>query len=690
MKRLCILGLLSTVLLVRTTMGFSAEGAGNAPSGIAVITNGLHLAYINATYTAVLSASGGAPPYSWSVSSGQLPPGLSLANASGRITGTPTQGGTYSLTVTAKDSTGNMASKSFTLVVFEQPLDAYSGFINLPCPNGPQPHFYTQKTGSRWHLCTPAGNAFWMSGVYSTGGMSDTGIDYQGIDLYSLILSKYAAGYTTSATFNWSLQAVRRMQSWGFNEIAEFEQDWTLPVAVDSVWKTADHTIPVKLPFSPLVYPALYSLTNSGNYASGPVKDIVYGIKSNVYTGYRSQSPDFWDANYVQWLQGALKQGSWPVQWTQGPHSDYLIGLVVDETDRLFGFGAGPDFPTTANGVINAGYQQPHLGWMVLVTAETQSSNSTWHVTYADTTVYSKQRLSQWLANRYAGNISALNAAWGSNYTTFGASGAGWGVGSGVLDEDGTCPAKKAGLTCWVPADPYTLSGATTAMEQDLDDFLLYHAEGYFSIVKSVLNAQVPGVLYLGPTVLGTWGAPPRRQILQAAAKYVDVFNLTTMPPNCAKCTDIQQRIDFIAQYGGDKPWTTFEGVTANADSYMSRYAKSTDQFKTQLARATYYSQMVQGLLSTKDTPTGTYHAVGFKWWELYDDRSLQLDYGLLTRRDDPYDGISATTKTGMDSWGYPTGCLTTYGCEQAAYGDFVDAVILANLNALRTIATGR
>ena len=335
MKRLCMLSLLGIALLVCRTTDSSAG------TSFVVTTNGLHLAYIDASYAALLSAKGGVPPYSWSVSSGQLPPGLWLAEAGGRIARTPTTGGTYSLTVTAKDLMGNMASKRFTLEVFEQPLDEYRGFINLPCPNGPRPHFYTEKIGSRWHLCTPAGNAFWMSGVYNTGGMSDSIRDYQGIDLYALLLSKYAKGYTTNATFNWSLQTAERMWSLGFNEIGEFEMDWMLPVAVDSAWKTSDNTIPVKLPFSPLVYPALYSLTNRSNYAKGPVKDIVHGIKSTVYTGYRTQSPDFWDPNYAEWLRSELKYGSWAIKWIHGPHNDYLLGLVVDETDRLFGFGAG-------------------------------------------------------------------------------------------------------------------------------------------------------------------------------------------------------------------------------------------------------------------------------------------------------------------------------------------------------------
>ncbi len=50
-----------------------------------------------------MTASGGTPPYSFSVVAGGLPPGLSLSPA-GVINGTPTNGGAYTFSVQAADS----------------------------------------------------------------------------------------------------------------------------------------------------------------------------------------------------------------------------------------------------------------------------------------------------------------------------------------------------------------------------------------------------------------------------------------------------------------------------------------------------------------------------------------------------------------------------------------------------------
>jgi hypothetical protein len=566
-------------------------------------------------------------------------------------------------------------------------LDPYGGLVGKPCPSGPQPHFYAQKTGSRWHLCTPAGNAFWMNGVYHVAA-DDTGADYQGIVLANVVSSKYATGQTSSSALNWVLQAMRRMQSWGFNTINEFPYAYTRPVATDYRWGTSDHTIPIKLPFTIMLRPSWYSFTNLNNWANGAVKDITQGVKSTVYSGYRTQSPDFWDPNFAQFLLNELKNEYWVRQAYTGPHNDYLIGLTVDDSQTMLGFGPGPDFPTVSNGVVSPGFDQPHLSWLILVTAPTQSSNSSFGVTYPDTTVYSKGELNGWLAARYTNSIAALNAAWRSNYTTFGSSG-GWGIGSGLIDEDGTCPSRISGQVCWVPTDPKLLTGASGQMQQDLDDFLLHHAQKYFSVIKAVLQAEAPGILYFATDTIGGWGTPPRRQILQAAGQYADVLILGGIPPNCTNCADIQQRIDFVAQYGGDIPWTNWEGYQAKADSYMSPYASSSDQLQTEAARGRLYQQRMQQFLSSQDTLTRTYHLVGLKWWELYDNRAEKANRGLVTRRDDPYDGVSATTKAGTDAWGYPTGCLPSFGCEWGNYGDFIDPVRSANFNAFRSILAG-
>jgi hypothetical protein len=65
-------------------------------------------------YEGALTASGGNGPYSYSVSTGALPAGLSLDSNTGIITGTPLQSGPVSFTVTATDATGCEGSRSFS------------------------------------------------------------------------------------------------------------------------------------------------------------------------------------------------------------------------------------------------------------------------------------------------------------------------------------------------------------------------------------------------------------------------------------------------------------------------------------------------------------------------------------------------------------------------------------------------
>ena len=58
--------------------------------------------------------TGGISP-AWTLSSGALPPGLTLSTA-GVLSGTPTQGGTFNFTVRV-DASGSFATKAFSLTV---------------------------------------------------------------------------------------------------------------------------------------------------------------------------------------------------------------------------------------------------------------------------------------------------------------------------------------------------------------------------------------------------------------------------------------------------------------------------------------------------------------------------------------------------------------------------------------------
>jgi len=69
-----------------------------------------HAGEVGASYAAVaLSATGGVQPYTWSISGGALPGGLSLSS-DGNVTGTPTTSGSFHFTVQVADGGGSTAT----------------------------------------------------------------------------------------------------------------------------------------------------------------------------------------------------------------------------------------------------------------------------------------------------------------------------------------------------------------------------------------------------------------------------------------------------------------------------------------------------------------------------------------------------------------------------------------------------
>ena len=73
---------------------------------------------IGVAYHTNFFADGGVQPYTWSISSGQLPPGLTLdRRAPAGISGTPTTAGTFTFTVTVTDKAGTQTSEPGSITI---------------------------------------------------------------------------------------------------------------------------------------------------------------------------------------------------------------------------------------------------------------------------------------------------------------------------------------------------------------------------------------------------------------------------------------------------------------------------------------------------------------------------------------------------------------------------------------------
>ena len=109
--------LLLSINVAPPPVTINASGLPAGPSGSAALPGGT----VGVAYSAALAATGGVGGFTWTLESGNLPAGLTLA-PNGSITGTPTTAGLALFTVRATDSAGAFATLLLSINVAPPPV----------------------------------------------------------------------------------------------------------------------------------------------------------------------------------------------------------------------------------------------------------------------------------------------------------------------------------------------------------------------------------------------------------------------------------------------------------------------------------------------------------------------------------------------------------------------------------------
>lgn len=138
------------------------SSSGSPPTGrpLEIVSSNELVATNGIEYTFYLRASGGSTPYSWVLSSGQLPKGLYLSG-NGLISGIPEATGTYSFSVRANDSLGNWNEQGVIMFVEDVPsstsiitrnlntaIKEESYLMQLQAAGGSSPYSWSVISGS--------------------------------------------------------------------------------------------------------------------------------------------------------------------------------------------------------------------------------------------------------------------------------------------------------------------------------------------------------------------------------------------------------------------------------------------------------------------------------------------------------------------------------------------------------------
>ena len=163
------------------TLGIAASTSYTYNAGPALLFPAPPGGEVGVTYSDQLTVTAGTSPFTWSVSSGSLPPGITLGASTGLLSGTPTTAGTYSFTVKVTDNSGLSSTEAATVTIIPGPSMTFAappgGWTNtvygytLTESGGTSPFTWSVSSGSlpAGISLSPSGN---LSGTPTATGTS--------------------------------------------------------------------------------------------------------------------------------------------------------------------------------------------------------------------------------------------------------------------------------------------------------------------------------------------------------------------------------------------------------------------------------------------------------------------------------------------------------------------------------------
>jgi hypothetical protein len=243
------------------------------------VTLSLPDATISSSYNAPLAVSGGTPDYTWSITAGALPAGLTLSSTAGVISGIPTALGTATVTIQVQDATAQSASRQFTLTVSPQPLaitipglpDVNAGAsysVTMTGSGGVTPYNWTIFSGA-----LPQGLSMTTAGVIS-GTPTATG------QFTFTVRLKDATNATVNRDFTINVVPIFRITSlsvWGGIQGQPHSQILTTADGTNPItWSVTSGTLP----------PGISLVSNTGELTGTPTTTGTYTFTIQAADGF--------------------------------------------------------------------------------------------------------------------------------------------------------------------------------------------------------------------------------------------------------------------------------------------------------------------------------------------------------------------------------------------------------------------